>query len=109
MDVSFPSALMGFEWCVIRPRSTSSWCFQKPNVQCALYDANPPSMPLYMNVGCPHFTVSSTSGHASCTTARMWVRIGCANVGDFLMYASIRGSVFGMPGFYGVCDAAGSG
>lgn len=42
-----------------------SVCFQKPNVQCCLNDANPHKMPLYSKLGMLHFMVSTTSGHVS--------------------------------------------
>jgi hypothetical protein len=60
------------------PRSTMSFPFQKPKVQCSLNDAIAHSIPLYWKWGKPHFTVSSTSGQASCTTSRRCARIGRA-------------------------------
>src|SRR5712691_10352080 len=70
---------------------TTSPPFQNPNDACSLKADMPHSIPLYMNVGLLHFSVSSHSGHAACTVSRMWVRIGLAKSADFAMYASTRG------------------
>src|ERR1051325_2071946 len=39
-----------------------------------------------------HFSVSSASGQAACTVARICSRIGRANSADLAIYASMRGS-----------------
>jgi hypothetical protein len=60
--------------------------FQKPNAACSLNDAMLQRIPSsYMKCGNDHFTVSSTSGHAACTTARRCVRMGFAKSADFSM------------------------
>jgi hypothetical protein len=57
----------------------TSFSFQNRMAQCALNAAIMPSgLSRYMKEGVLHLIASSTSGHASCTTARMCVRIGFA-------------------------------
>lgn len=53
-------------------------CFQNPNVQCSLNEANPQRMPLYSKLGIDHFSVSFTSGQVSCTSARTCLKTGLA-------------------------------
>ena len=71
---------------------TSSEPFQNPNVQCALNDANPQSMPSYMKCGMLHFIVSSTSGQAWWMICRRCSRIGRAKSAESAMYVSMRSS-----------------
>ena len=59
--------------------------FQKPKAQCCLKEAILHRIPSYMKCGKFHFMVSSTVGHAACTTSRRWVRIGLAKSAELAM------------------------